>query len=158
MNNSDREAIMNIYNEAIINTTAVYDYLPCTGVQMVHWFQEKEMNNRPVLVAEIDGRTIGFATYGTFRVKKAYQFSVEHSVYVHTDFRGRGYGRELLIKLMELAKDDGVHAMFGCIDADNKKSLELHYSLGFEQVGHLKESGFKFDRWLDLAIVEFIFK
>lgn len=125
---------------------------------MDKWFQEKGINNRPVLVAEVDGQSVGFATYGTFRLKKANQFSVEHSVYLKKEYRGRGFGKELLIQLMSHANKDNIHAMFGCIDAGNTISLDLHLKMGFEQVGYLKECGYKFDRWLDLVIVEFIFK
>lgn len=157
MSGDDHAAIMEIYNDAIINTTDVYDYEPLSEAVAKSWFDDKALNKRPVLVAVVDGKTVGFATYGTFRVKKANQFSVEHSLYLRQEYRGRGIGKKLLLQLMDYASKDQVHAMFGCIDSENKISIELHKKLGFNQVGYLRECGYKFDRWLDLVIVEYIF-
>ncbi len=97
---------------------------------------------------------MGFGTFGDFRAWPCYQFSVEHSVHVRADRRGRGIGRALIIELMARAKIMRKHMMIAGIDADNAVSIGLHQSLGFAVVGHFHEVGFKFGRWLDLKFLE----
>ncbi|MGK4568688.1 N-acetyltransferase family protein [Flavobacterium sp. 3HN19-14] len=97
-------------------------------------------------------------SYGTFRIKAAYQFTVEHSVYVAEEFSGKGIGKLLLQQLIATAKEEGYHLMIGCIDADNSGSIAFHEKFGFEVTGHLKEVGFKFDRWLDLVLMQLVLK
>lgn len=149
------EAILEIFNEAIANSTALYDYKPRTAESMVGWFEAKVAGNFPVIgIEDAQGQLLGFASFGAFRPHPAYKYSVEHSVYVHHEHRGRGLGRILLARIIEEAEAFGAHAVIGAIDAENEASLKLHESLGFARVGTLPQVGFKFGRWLDLALMQ----
>lgn len=154
----DLPAILEIVNYNIVHSTAVYDYEPKKLADIKQWFTDKEQAGWPILVAEEDGIFLGYATYGTFRIKAAYQYTVEHSVYVSPALTGKGIGRVLLTTLIEKAKEQGLHSMIGCIDADNKASIQFHQRLGFKKAGVLKEVGFKFNRWLDLQFMELLLK
>ena len=155
---NDLLAILEIVNYNILNTTAVYDYEPKTINEMQHWFSEREQAGLPVLIAEENGMLLGYASYGTFRIKAAYQFTVEHSVYVSYQHAGKGIGKLLLAKLIELAKHQGLHSLIGCIDADNQASIDFHKKFGFTEAGVLHQVAFKFDRWLDLQFMELLLK
>jgi phosphinothricin acetyltransferase len=152
-------AILSIFNEAIANTTALYDYRPRTDQDMVSWFADKAAKNYPVIGVENAARDLlGFATFGQFRVRPAYKYSVEHSVYVDARFRGQGVGRFLLEAIVvEVGKQD-YHVMVGGIDAENAVSIRLHESLGFTHCGTVQQAGFKFGRWLDLAFYQLILR
>lgn len=156
-NEDDLLAILHIYNDAILNTTAVYSELPHTIEMRQAWFADKLSNGFPVLVAESAGKVTGFCTYGHFRAWPCYRYTVEHSVYVDPLFRGQGIGKLLLRPLINKAQQNGLHAMIAGIDSGNQVSYHLHQSLGFRQVAHFKEVGFKFDRWLDLLFMELLF-
>lgn len=155
---NDIPEILEIVNQSILHTTAIYDYDARNLEQQYDWFYSKQNSNNPVIVAEIDKEIAGFATYGEFRVKIAYQFTVEHSVYVSEKFKGRGAGKLLLLELIELAKLNGFHAMIGCIDAENTSSIGFHEKFGFNVCGTLREVGYKFDRWLDLVMMQLLLK
>ena len=147
--------ILAILNEAIENSTALYDYQPRALASMDAWFDAKEKGRYPVIgVIDAAGVLLAFASYGQFRAWPAYKYSVEHSVYVHADHRGRGLGRVVMEALVEAAKARGVHAMIGGIDASNAASIALHRRLGFRHAGTLPQVGFKFGRWLDLAFFQ----
>ncbi len=149
--------ILAILNEAIVNSTSVYDYRPRTMAMMDAWFDVKGRGNYPVIGAiDDDGRLLGFATYGMFRERPAYKYTVEHSVYVNRDFRGRGIGRTLLRALIERARAQDYHVLVGGIDADNAVSIELHKEFGFTFCGEIREAGFKFGRWLHLVFYQLI--
>jgi len=151
------EQILNIFNEAIANSTALYDYTPRPLASMVAWFEDKQSNQLPVVGIENDaGVLVGFASYGAFRVRPAYKYSVEHSIYIHPEHRGQGLGKKLLLLIIEQAKAQGYHTLIGGIDSDNANSIALHVQHGFIHVGTIKESGFKFGRWLDLAFYQLI--
>lgn len=148
-------AILDIFNEAIVTSTALYDYKPRTPESMVGWFATKRANGFPVIGCEDEaGTLLGFASYGTFRAWPAYKYSVEHSIYVHKDHRGKGLGRTLLQAIVDAARERGVHTLIGGIDATNAGSIALHESLGFVHAGTIREAGFKFGRWLDLAFYQ----
>lgn len=150
-------AILEIFNEAIINSTALYDYHPRPLESMAAWFHAKEAGNFPVLGAVNEaGVLLGFASYGTFRERPAYKYSVEHSVYVHRDHRGQGVGRELMRRLVEVAGEQGYHLLVGGIDAENRGSRIFHEQLGFTHAGTISQAGFKFGRWLDLAFYQLL--
>ncbi|ASK90754.1 GNAT family N-acetyltransferase [Xanthomonas campestris pv. trichodesmae] len=148
-------AILDIFNEAIANSTALYDYRPRPPESMVGWFATKQTGGFPVIgVEHDDGTLMGFASYGTFRAWPAFKYSVEHSIYVHRDHRGKGLGRLLLQALIAAAQARGVHVLVGGIDASNQASIALHEQFGFTHAGTVREAGFKFGRWLDLAFYQ----
>jgi phosphinothricin acetyltransferase len=147
--------ILDIFNDAIANSTALYDYQPRTLESMAEWFRIKEAGNFPVIGAvDEDGRLMGFASYGTFRAWPAYKYTVEHSVYVHKDHRGGGVGRALMLRLIEAATEQQAHVLIGGIDVENTGSIRLHEQLGFVHAGTIRQAGFKFGRWLDLAFYQ----
>lgn len=151
------DAILAIFNEAIANSTALYDYRLRTPQDMVNWFEGKARKNYPVIGLEnAAGQLLGFATYGQFRERPAYKYTVEHSVYVDPRFRGQGAGRQLLEAIIAAAGQQDYHVMVGGIDASNAVSIKLHQSLGFSACGIVKQAGFKFGRWLDLAFYQLI--
>jgi L-amino acid N-acyltransferase len=151
------QAILDILNEAIVNSTALYDYVPRPPQAMDAWFQGKQASGFPVIGAlDAAGTLLGFASWGTFRAFPAYKYTVEHSVYVHHAQRGRGLGRVLLQRLIERAQAHDVHTLVGCIDAANAGSIALHESLGFVHAGTIAQAGFKFGRWLDAAFYQLI--
>jgi L-amino acid N-acyltransferase YncA len=151
---SDLAAILDIYNEAIERTTAIYEYNPFSLSYIESWWQQRQHERWPVIVIETEGVVAGFATYGTFRARAAYRSTMEHSVYVLESYRGRGFGKHLLTSIIDEAKRNQVHVLIGGIDADNKLSIELHEAAGFKIAGHLHQVAFKFDRWLDLVFME----
>ena len=151
------EAILAIFNEAIVQSTALYDYEPRTRAQMTSWFEAKRAGGFPVLGLESDaGELMGFASYGSFRAWPAYKYSVEHSVYVHKDHRGRGLGRTLMKHAISAARSQNYHVLVGGIEAANVGSITLHQSLGFTHAGTIREAGFKFGRWLDVDFYQLI--
>ncbi len=153
------QAILEILNEAIVNSTALYDYQPRSLASMAAWFKAKESGRFPVIGAvEEDGTLLGFASYGAFRAWPAYKYSVEHSVYVHNDHRGKGIGFALMRQLITAATKQQYHVMVGGIDVANTASIALHEKLGFVHVGTIKQAGFKFNRWLDLGFYQLILK
>jgi len=147
--------ILAIFNEAIANSTALYDYKPRTPESMAAWFATKRANGFPVIGLEDDsGKLLGFASYGTFRAFPAYKYTVEHSVYVEKSCRGQGLGRALLEAIVAEAEAHSMHVVVGAIDLDNSASMALHKRLGFEHCGTIRQAGFKFGRWLDVAFLQ----
>ncbi|MEI6197436.1 MAG: N-acetyltransferase family protein [Verrucomicrobiota bacterium] len=156
---SERHAdqILTIFNEAIANSTALYDYKPRTIEMIGSWFEAKAKGNYPVIGMQgDDGELMGFASFGSFRAWPAYKYSIEHSVYVDARFRGQGVGRRLLEEVIKSARGQDYHVLIGGIDATNKASLALHESLGFTHCGTVRQVGFKFSRWLDLSFYQLI--
>ena len=150
-------AILAIFNDAIVNSTALYDYKARTMEMMAAWFDAKSKGRFPVIGIENDsGDLMGFGSYGTFRAWPAYKYSVEHSVYVDARFRRQGIGRRLLQELIAAAQAQDYHILVGGIDATNSASIRLHESLGFVHCGTIRQAGFKFGRWLDLSFYELV--
>jgi L-amino acid N-acyltransferase len=151
------DAILAIFNDAIVNSTALYDYQPRTKEIMAAWFDVKSKGKFPVIGIENEsGELMGFGSYGTFRAFPAYKYSVEHSVYVDARFRGRGIGKRLLQQIIIAAQQQEYHVLVGAIDAANAVSIRLHESLDFTHCGTIRQAGFKFGRWLDLAFYQLI--
>ena len=152
----DMPSVLEIVNHEILHSTSIWDYDRRTLEQQTTIFENKKEHHFPIIVAENEGKIIGFGTYGSFRFKIGDQFTVEHSVYVHQDFHGNGIGKMLLLELISLAKAQELHTMIGVIDAENTGSIVFHEKLGFKNTGHLKETGFKFGKWLDSVFMQLI--
>jgi phosphinothricin acetyltransferase len=151
---SDAEALMAIYNPVVETSTATFDLVPRTLDQQLDWLADRS-GARIVLVAEADdGAVAGYAAISPYRERAAYATTVEDSVYVHPDHQGRGVGRLLLEAMVETARAHGFHAMMARIVADHEASIALHSVCGFEIVGHEREVGRKFGRWLDVTLME----
>jgi phosphinothricin acetyltransferase len=151
------EAILAIFNDAILHSTALYDYKPRTMEMMTRWFEAKSAGKYPVIGIENDeGELMGFGSYGTFRAWPAYKYSVEHSIYVNARFRGQGVGKRLLREIIAAAQLQDYHVLIGGIDSTNTASIRLHEALGFSHCGTIQQAGFKFNRWLDLAFYQLI--
>ncbi len=149
-------AILDILNEAIAHSTALYEYQARTPESMRAWFAEKAAGRFPVIGAEAQGVLVGFATYGTFRARAAYKYTVEHSVYVHQEHRGRGIGKALMLELIAAARAQQYHVLVGGIDIANRTSVVLHERLGFTHAGTVRQAAYKFGGWLDLGFYQLI--
>ncbi len=152
---SDCPGILAIYNDAVLTTTATYDYEPRSLEYREAWFDDHARTNFPIFVAEDSaGRIVGWSALNRYHDRMGFRFTTENSVYVAADQRGRGLGGLLLDPLIPAAKERGLRAIIAAIDATNTASIRLHARFGFEQVGHFKQVGFKFDRWLDVVYME----
>ncbi len=154
----DIQAILDIINYNILHSTALYDYNIRNYEQQQAILEDKTNKGFPIIVAELFGKLVGFGMYSEFRFREAYKFTVEHSVYVSEKHIGKGIGKVLLSELIQLAKAQGLHTMIGVIDSENQGSIEFHEQFGFKTVGIIKESGYKFDRWLDSVFMQLLLK
>lgn len=147
--------ILDIFNDAILNSTALYDYKPWTMDTMKVWFETKAQHNFPVIgIVDDEGVLMGFGSYGQFRMRPAYKYTIENSLYVHRDHRGKGLGKILLNEIISHATSQNFHSIIAVIDASNEISLDLHRKAGFTQVGVFREVGYKFGRWLDAVFLQ----
>lgn len=153
-NQNDLEDILKIYNDAILHTTAVFAYQPETLANRQIWYEQKMNEGYPIIVYEIDNKVVGFATFGSFRGRSAYKYSVEHSVHVDKEYRKRGIATSLMAKIIAIAKDKDYMNLIAGIEASNDKSIAMHKNLGFVHAGTIKKAGFKFNKWLDLAFYQ----
>ena len=150
----DCATILDIINDAILNSTALYDYHPRSLEQQLAIFEDKRGKGFPIIVAEMNSEVVGFGYFSEFRFREAYKFTVEHSVYSDKNYIGKGIGKLLLTELIQRAKKQNLHTMIGVIDSENTNSIDFHKKFGFEEVGFIKESGYKFDRWLHSVFVQ----
>ena len=160
----DLPMITAIYNQAVRETTAIWNDAEVDCDNRRAWLEERQDGGFPVLVAADSdhqsghdvgaGGVLGYATYGPWRPFEGYSRTVEHSVYVTPEAQGAGVGRELMEALITHAREAGMHVMVAGIEAENTGSIRLHEKLGFTQVGLLPEVGRKFGRWLDLAFLQ----
>jgi L-amino acid N-acyltransferase len=150
----DLPGILTIVNDVIAASTAIWRERPETAEERREWLVERQSRGFPVLVAVDRTGVLGFSSYAGFRSAEGYRHSVEHSVHVRGDARGRGVGTLLMHDLLRRAPANDVHVMVGGIDGSNSESLRFHARLGFEQVAYFREVGRKFDRWLDLVFVQ----
>jgi L-amino acid N-acyltransferase len=158
-NEAQLPEILEIFNDAIINTTSVYDYQPRTMDFMADWYNSKLKANYPIIgLFGSQNELLGFGTYGPFRSRPAYKYSVEHSIYVRKDKRGKGYGKIILNEIIKSAIYQDYHVLVGGIDADNKISIKFHEKMGFEYAGTIRHAGYKFGKWLDLSFYQLILK
>lgn len=151
---ADVPGILTIYNDVLTTSTAIYREEPATLEAHHEWFRQRLAAGYPVLVATDAHGVAGFASFGDFRPWPGYRFTVEHSVHVRGDCRGRGVGGALMTPLLARARALGKHVMIAGVDADNLASQRFHERLGFERVAHFREVGFKFGRWLDLVFLQ----
>lgn len=151
---ADLPGLVAIYNDVIATSTAVYSEVPVTLQDRRQWREARVANGYPVLVACDSSGVLGFATFGDFRAWPGYRYTVEHTVHVRADCRGRGVGGALLQALFPRAAVLGKHVMIAGVDAANTASIRFHERHGFERAGHLREVGRKFDRWLDLVFLQ----
>ena len=152
---ADLAAILDIYNDAILDTTSVYYYEARTIQDRLSWYEKKVRDGLPVLVFEENSHVIGFATFGPFRARPAYKYTVEHSVYVHKHHRGKGVGTRLMIELIKIANETGYATMVAGIDSNNEVSRIMHENLGFTNCGTIERVGYKFGKWLDLTFYRY---
>ena len=154
----DLPAILAIYNDAILHTTAIYDYIPHTLDERTRWFEQLQSAGYPLFVAEEKDQIAGFADYGSFRNWPAYKYTVEHSIYVHPAFRRQGIARKLMQALIADAEKHEYITMIAGIDSQNEGSIHLHEALGFIRTGTIQKAGYKFGRWLDLVFYQLMLK
>jgi L-amino acid N-acyltransferase YncA len=150
----DLPGIMEIYNDAVLNTTAIWNDVLVDLENRKEWFKARKDRGFPVIVAVRDGAVVGYASYGDWRAFDGYRHTREHSIYVHKNARGAGLGKLLMQALIEHAKANGVHVLIAAIESENTASIRLHEALGFRIAGRYSEVGRKFDRWLDLTSME----
>jgi phosphinothricin acetyltransferase len=152
---TDLPEILAIHNTAIAETTAIWDTEPVDLAERLNWWHSRTASGFPVLVAEIDGAVAGYASYGQWRPKSGYRFTVENSVYVADRFHRRGVATALLTELLARARRAGtVHAVIAAIESANTTSIKLHEKFGFRTVGVLPEVGHKFGGWMDLTLMQ----
>lgn len=151
---SDLPSIAEIWNYYIIHTSFNYDSEPKDMAFFEDWFKTKEGFNYPIFVLEVDNEIIGYATYGQFRARVGYRFSMEHGLYLAPGKQGNGYGKALMLTLLDRAKKDGHHSLTAGIDSTNRESINFHYKFGFKEIGIFKEIGFKNGEWLDCVFLQ----
>ena len=153
---ADLQGILDIYNDCVLNTTATYDYEPRTLEHRATWFDDHMKQDYAVFVAEDAGEIVGWSALNPYHARVGYRFTSENSVYVAASQRGKGIGKLLLAPLIDAARRRGLRAIIAAIDAQNEASIRLHARFGFEKVGHFKNVGYKFDRWLDVVYMELL--
>lgn len=153
----DVAGITAIYNDAVARTTAIWNEVCVDEANRSAWLDGRRAAGHPVLVADAgDGDVLGYASYGPWRAFDGYRHTVEHSVYVREDSRGRGVGRALMVALVDRARRSGLHVMVAAVEAGNTGSVRLHEQLGFARVGQLHQVGAKFGTWLDLTFLQLV--
>jgi L-amino acid N-acyltransferase YncA len=154
---ADLPAILAIYNDAVLNTTAIWNETQVDLANRQAWIAERNAAGFPVLVAhDRAGEVVGYASYGTWRSIEGFRHTVEHSVYVRCDQRGQGLGPLLMQALIARAQAAGLHVLVGAIESGNSASIRLHERLGFVTTGQMPQVGRKFGRWLDLTFMQLI--
>jgi L-amino acid N-acyltransferase YncA len=150
----DLPSILEIYNEAVLNTTATAE----TNIEALEtrqaWFAHRQKLSLPVFVADEDGRVVGWSSLSSYSSRTGYRFTAEDSIYVAADCRGRGIGKALLAALVSAAKERGIHSLVAKIDGENAASIYLHEQIGFSRAGLLTEAIYKFDRWLNVVYMQ----
>ncbi|WML33466.1 N-acetyltransferase family protein [Clostridium sp. OS1-26] len=150
----DLKDILEIYNDAILNTTAIYAYKIQTLEERKQWYEKKKQDGYPVLVFEENDKVIGFATFGPFREWPAYKYTIEHSIYVHKDYRNQGIATKLMKEIIKIADKREYATLVAGIDAANEGSIKMHEKIGFKYSGTVTKAGLKFGKWLDLAFYQ----
>jgi phosphinothricin acetyltransferase len=150
----DLPDLLAIYNDAVLNTTAIWNETPVDLANRQAWFELRAAQGYPILVAVDDSGVLGYASFGDWRPFEGFRYTVEHSVYVRGDQRGKGLGPVLMEALIERARAGGKHVMVAAIESGNAASIRLHERLGFVVTGQMAQVGVKFGRWLDLTFMQ----
>ncbi len=150
----DAEALRDIYNVEVLESTVTFDLVPRSLAEQVAWIDEHAGGHPAIVAVSDDDRVAGFASLSPYRPRPAYAPTVEDSVYVQRDRRGDGVGRLLLGDLVELARSHGFHSAIGRIVGGHEASIALHRACGFEEVGRERQVGRKFGRWLDVVLMQ----
>ena len=151
---ADVPAILDIYNHFIVNSTTTFDVEPQTLDEKLEWLRRFTTLPYCAVVADVEGDVVGFASLGPFRSKAAYRHTVENSVYVRPERQGNGIGKALLARTLEIARANGLRAIIARIAGDNPASVALHERCGFGHVGIEREVGYKFERWIDVVVMQ----
>lgn len=152
---SDFGEITAIYNEVLTHSIAIYSDRAVTVEERLAWWRVRQQQGFPVLVATEGALVKGFATFGDFRSWPGYRFTVEGTIHIHASARGQGIGKNLLAELIRRATALGKHTMIAGVDSENHASIQFLQRAGFVQVAHLREVGYKFDRYLDLIFLQY---
>lgn len=147
----DAPQITEIYNRYVLNTTSTFETQAVSVADMQQRIQEKIVKY-DWLVGEFEQEIIGYAYYGSFRARAAYDRTVESTIYLTPNRTGQGFGRPLYRRLIESARWRGFRELIGIIALPNPGSIALHQKLGFVEVGVLKQVGYKFEQYLDVGI------
>ncbi|WP_348740442.1 GNAT family N-acetyltransferase [Pseudomonas rhodesiae] len=150
----DLPAIRDIYNDAVRNTTAIWNEQPVDLANRLAWFNARQAQGYPILVAVENDEVTGYSSFGDWRPFEGFRYSAEHSVYVRNDQRGKGLGPRLMQVLIERARSAGKYVMVAAIESGNQASIRLHERLGFVTTGQMPQVGIKFGRWLDLTFMQ----
>ncbi|MFN8528403.1 MAG: N-acetyltransferase family protein [Anaerolineae bacterium] len=157
-NDSDLPDILAIHNHEIAHSISVYRTDPLTMDDRRVWFAEHQAQNLPILVVRGDqGQVIGWGSLSQYRPGRGYFLTVENTIFVHPDHRGKGIGKAILSQLVKEAGQRGKHAIVASVDTRNVASMALHAACGYQQVALFKEIGYKFGEWLDVAFMEYLF-
>ena len=151
---ADIPAITEIFNSVIDSSNSVYREERVPELERLAWFHEKREHGFPTIVAEEDGKVIGYGGYGTFRAAQGYRLTVEHTIHIDEAHRGKGLGKSILAELIKRATDAGFHVILGAIDSGNEGSIKLHQKFGFTECARIKEVAIKHGEYLDLVFVE----
>jgi phosphinothricin acetyltransferase len=152
---ADFDQITSIYNDIVTTSTAIYNDRPAAVADRLAWAAARREQGYPVLVLDQESFIAGVASFGDFRSWPGYRFTIEGTVHVHSAARGQGIGSALLRELIMRAGTIGKHSMIAGVDSENSASLRFLERFGFERVGHLREVGFKFNRFLDLVFLQY---
>jgi L-amino acid N-acyltransferase len=153
----DVPAVLEIYNDAVLNTTASADYEPRSLDSRYTWFDEHAREGYPIFVAvSEEGGIVGWSSLSRYKERFGYRYTTESSIYVHPAWRGQGVGKVLMPPVIDAARAMGLHVIVAGISADNAASLRLHAEFGFEKVAHFRETIWKFGQWLDVVYMELI--
>ncbi len=151
---ADAEAIRSIYNAEVAGSTATFDLVPRTSEEQLAWLAEHRGPYPAIVAVDDDDTVLGFGSLSAYQDRPAYATTVENSVYVGDRSRGVGTGRLLLEELIDLATQHGFHAVIARVGGDNQASIALHQACGFPMVGVEREVGRKFNRWLDVSVLQ----
>lgn len=147
----DMPELLDIYNYEVEHGFATFDVTPKTMEERMVWFHEHNKDNHPLIVAEVEGKAVGYASLSSYRPKEAYKTTVELSIYVNREYRRKGIAGKLASAIIEIARErEDVHTVISVITGGNEASILLHEHLGFEYCGTMKEMGMKFGKMLDI--------